>query len=579
METGFVFWEHFTISIGIILFFHYAKFSSRVSVLLRKEWFQQDKFNIPPVNTRKPYRTLLIAFLACFFFTARAQQNLSFTGHLPYQDNLNDIWGYVGNDNKEYAFVGVKTGVSIVDVDDPANPVELFFIPGPASVWREIKIWNDFAYATNETGGGLRIIDLANFPASIDTSRWIGPNGEFWSAHNIQTDENGFAYLVGFNDTTGDIVHEDRGALIIDLNSNPVNPTIVGTYSGGYVHDCFVRGDTMWTAEIVNGYFGVVDVSDKANPVLMAAQATPHNQTHNCWLSDDGQTLFTTDEISGAFVASYDVSDLNNISELDRIQTDPGLAIIPHNTFFLNHYLITSYYTSGVTIVDANRPDNLVEVGKFDTSPLSSADFRGCWGAYPYLPSGNIIASDMQEGLFVLTPTYTRACYLDGHVSDITTDFDLNGVQVEFLGHDKKKFTNLAGNYKTGIGDSGFYTIRFYLAGCETKFVSGVHLQKATTTVLNVEMTCIPGVGTGAEIEATPELQIQPVIFSGQTNIEVKTKGKGLLLITNSSGKMMAHFNLNRNTSLSIGSRLPAGIYIITLVSDHKYESKRIVKF
>ena len=31
--------------------------------------------------------------------------------------------------------------------------------------------------------------------------------------------------------------------------------------------------------------------------------------------------------------------------------------------------------------------------------------YRGAWGVYPFLPSGNILVSDMQYGLYVLAPS------------------------------------------------------------------------------------------------------------------------------------------------------------------------------
>jgi hypothetical protein len=37
--------------------------------------------------------------------------------------------------------------------------------------------------------------------------------------------------------------------------------------------------------------------------------------------------------------------------------------------------------------------------------PYPSPAYQGAWGAYPYLPSGNILVSDMQNGLFVLDPS------------------------------------------------------------------------------------------------------------------------------------------------------------------------------
>jgi hypothetical protein len=44
-----------------------------------------------------------------------------------------------------------------------------------------------------------------------------------------------------------------------------------------------------------------------------------------------------------------------------------------------------------------------VETGYFDTYPGSDTDsFSGCWGVYPFAPSGNIYISDRDSGLYVV---------------------------------------------------------------------------------------------------------------------------------------------------------------------------------
>ena len=57
------------------------------------------------------------------------------------------------------------------------------------------------------------------------------------------------------------------------------------------------------------------------------------------------------------------------MTELDRIQSLPGTTVIPHNAHVYGQWVVTSYYTSGVQIVDAKYPELLVEVGYYDTSP------------------------------------------------------------------------------------------------------------------------------------------------------------------------------------------------------------------
>lgn len=54
-------------------------------------------------------------------------------------------------------------------------------------------------------------------------------------------------------------------------------------------------------------------------------------------------------------------------------------------------------------------PANVQRVAYYDTCPenVNYSDYQGAWGVYPYLPSGNIIASDVLHGLFVLRPDYS----------------------------------------------------------------------------------------------------------------------------------------------------------------------------
>ena len=58
----------------------------------------------------------------------------------------------------------------------------------------------------------------------------------------------------------------------------------------------------------------------KSNPVVVGTKQTPNQLTHNTWLSDDGKTVFTTDETANAFIAAYDITSLNNITEVDKIR-------------------------------------------------------------------------------------------------------------------------------------------------------------------------------------------------------------------------------------------------------------------
>lgn len=409
-----------------------------------------------------------------------AQTNMTLLGNLDYTPDLSDVWGYVDGNGKEYALVGLENAVSIVDVSNPINPVELHNIPGATTIWRDLKVWDHYAYVTNEGGGGLLIIDLANLPGNISTVSRT-PNG-LSTAHNIFIDENGIAYILGGNGA-------NRGALMLDLTVDPWNPPVVGNYSTRYVHDAFARNDTLWTAEINDGIFSVIDVTTKSNPVVMATQATSSNDAHNLWLSDDGNFLFTTDELSDAYIDAYDVSDLGNITRVGLFQSSPGENVIPHNVFIKGDFGIISYYRDGVVIFDATQPSNMIQVGNYDSSPAFSGDgFNGAWGVYPYLPSGNVLVTDIENGLFVLGANYVKACYLTGLVTDSNTNAAISNATVTIQQTGVVRSTSASGRYNSGVADSGLYTITFSKTGYISKVVNNVLLRNGITTTLNAKL-------------------------------------------------------------------------------------------
>ncbi|MBN4066148.1 choice-of-anchor B family protein, partial [Candidatus Amoebophilus asiaticus] len=417
-------------------------------------------------------------FLLLSTINGYSQKNVTFRDSLKYSTGLNDIWGYVDSLGNEYALVGVINGVSIVNVTAPDSVYEIFFVAGVSSTWRDLKAWNKHAYITTEGGGGLMIIDLTYLPDSISTSSYTG--GGLNTAHDIYIDENGYAYVFGSNLSGG-------GAHILDL-ADPKNPVYVGEYNLAYLHDGYVRGDTLWGAEIYNGLFSIVDVSNKAAPVVLGTKTTPNAFTHNVWVSDDNQYAFTTDEQSGAYVAAFDVSDPANIQEVDRYRSSPGSGVIPHNTHVINDYLVNSYYKDGITIVDADRPANLIEVGNFDTSPLSGGGYEGCWGVYPFLPSGTVLATDRQEGLFVLTPNYIRGCYLEGTVTDVISGNTIQTATAIILPDSISDNTDNIGEYKTGTADSGYYNVNFSKTGYYPRTINGVKLSNGVLAILDVAL-------------------------------------------------------------------------------------------
>lgn len=451
--------------------------------------------------------TLLLIFVSCIAFS-QGSLNLNLLGSLDYPNaDGNDIWGWKSQLGSEYALVGLTTGFSVVDVSIPSNPIEQFYIQGANSTWRDIKTWNNYAYVTTEGGGGLLIVDLSDM-----TGNTYSYFEEFDSAHNIYIDENGVAYIFGSNISNG-------GVLFYDVNSDPWNPQLIGSWEDEYVHDGMARGDTLWLACIYAGVFYGVDVSDKSNPINLGSHPTPNNFSHNIWISDDGNYVFTTDEVSGGYLGAYDISDMSNITEVDRIQSSPGGGVVPHNTHVDGNFIVTSYYTDGTVVHDVTYPNNMVEVAYYDSYSGAGAGFNGCWGTYPFLDSDIIISSEMNSGpngagqLLIFNRDYQQACYLEGNVTDASNGSSLINANVEILTTSITSNTNLLGNYNTGVASSGNYQVIFSMPGYVSQTLQAT-LTNGIVTVLDAQLNpMVPFSMNGVVLDGTTKIEDAYVIL------------------------------------------------------------------
>lgn len=476
----------------------------------------------------------LFALAACAVASvtaATAQLNVTLRGHLSYgSQTCANICGYVDSLGNEYALVGASVGLSVVDVTDPSAPTQVYQHVGPAnaqSEWQEIKVRGKYAYVTTEAGGGLQIFDLSSLPdaSGITMHSYTGDGaiaGQLNTIHSLHIDGH-YVYIYGSNLFAG-------GAVVADI-SDPWNPVYAGKYSIGagnqaYVHDGYVRNDTLYACHIYSGYFSVVDFTNKAAPVELANQYTPSNFTHNSWLSTNSKVLFTTDEVNNSYLTSYDISDLGNITLLDKIQSNPGSQSIVHNTHILNvagnDYAVTSWYRDGFTIVDAGRPDNLVQVGNYDTYPSGSGGgFNGDWGVYPFLPSGTIVVSNIEDGLYVFTPNYVRACYLEGAVTDSVCGVTLSNVHVSVAAVSINDSTDGSGVFRTGTAVPGTYSVTFTKSGYYPKTLTGIVLSPGVVNNLNVELVPFNTIsvnGTTTDNATSAAVGSTSVMISDATN-------------------------------------------------------------
>ncbi len=311
------------------------------------------------------------------------------------RDSLNtysDCWGFTANGD-EYAIIGYKRGTMFFRVTDPYNPVMVGYINGPNNLWRDIKTYRDHAYITTEGTGpnqGMQIVDISDPENPFLANTYTGT---FTTAHNLYIDTSAArCYVVG----------TDTGMHILDVGTDPVNPIWLGAWSNHYIHDLFVLNDTAYVSPIFSATMKILDVSDPANVHVLASHFYSSAVNHNAWLMEDHNFLLTSDEANRGHVRCWDISDFTNITETSSYWIQ-GLTNSAHNVLVKGTVAYISYYKNGLRLVDFADPYNPVEIGYYDTHPeASGATYVGNWGNYPFLPSGTLIASDEQHGLYLL---------------------------------------------------------------------------------------------------------------------------------------------------------------------------------
>lgn len=316
-------------------------------------------------------------------------------------------------DNREYAIIGSTKGNHFIEVTQPQNPIVRDFVPGASqnSLWREIKTYQHYAFlVSDDNGSKFQIVDMSYLPDSVHVV--YNSSALFTKAHTLFVDGNklycGGVSVVGVSGAISMVVY--------DL-SNPESPILLRSLTQDYpsityIHDMFVRNDTIYASAGNQGLF-ILKFNQSTNTFNLLADYTGYVEAgynHSSYLTPDSKTLAFCDEVpAGLSVKLIDVSDLNNIQLKDTIKSHVGATA--HNPYIKNsNHLVLSYYQDGVYIYDVSNPSNAQLTGFFDTDYLHGANdnytfstpYRGCWGTYPFLPSGVLLASDMQNGLFVL---------------------------------------------------------------------------------------------------------------------------------------------------------------------------------
>ena len=312
------------------------------------------------------------------------------------------LWCYVHADGREYAALATGSGTAIYNVTVPAAAYLVAHVGGPVSVEREMKSYRDWLYVVCDERGpgeGLQVIRMTDPEHPVLATTYTTG---FVRAHTVSVDTaRALLYCNGTHDVSG----ASSGMRILSL-ANPEAPVLVARWPPGsgpvpvpqYVHDSTPAGDRLHVSSLFGGQ-RVLDVSDPALPVEIASWTYEGCFAHSAWPDSSGRYLYVADEMTGEPLKVWDLADLGAPVLVNQFTTNT--AAIVHNPRVRGHELYLSNYTEGVRVLDASDPVHPAEFGWADSYLAPGGGYNGVWEVCPQLPSGTVIASDMQTGLYV----------------------------------------------------------------------------------------------------------------------------------------------------------------------------------
>ncbi len=311
--------------------------------------------------------------------------------------NYSDCWGFVGTNAEEYAVIGQPNGVDIYRVTDPGAPVKVGATTGYWTLWHDAKDYvhpsgNHYLYVSGEGGAGIQIIDVTNPDLPVQLPTW---GLAAISIHNIFIEQaTGKLYVCASSTSSLNIY---------DILTDPENPTLLGSWNDEYVHDIYVRNDTVYASCFNAGEFRKLDATNPASMTTVLNFSWAGSAPHNAWpLESNLDFVLTTDENAGGHLRCWDISDPLNVTQVSTYQAGAPADII-HNVHVAGSVAYISYYLNGTHVVDFANPSTPVVLGWITPVPNTSDPFGGTWGVYPYLPSGTIVSSDRSNGLYLTT--------------------------------------------------------------------------------------------------------------------------------------------------------------------------------
>jgi hypothetical protein len=291
---------------------------------------------------------------------------------------------------RHIAYLGSSGGIYILNVEDPAEPLQLSEFPTPGSDVLDLGYSNDFLYVA-DWDEGLRIYSVADPGHPFE----IGSHQEAYHARGLELYDSYLLLAAGesleilsVEDPSnpvevGDYYADDAtygvalkgqyaylaagyGGLKVISVSDPRNPVEVGFYDTQSVVRAVALRDTLaYLADLDDG-IRILSVKDPANPVQVGAYDTDGG-AYQIALGDS--LLYLAD--GGGGVSIISVRDPGNPVEIGHSPVT-GWAV---DIAYSDSLLYVSDDGMGLRIISVSNPSEPADVGSFE-SPLDAGTVK-----------------------------------------------------------------------------------------------------------------------------------------------------------------------------------------------------------
>ena len=206
---------------------------------------------------KKSYLLIILIAASQFVSAQFTSQNVSLLSNFDdptvmpepsYGIRYQSCWGWADNiTGKEYGIIGSTTGTYIVEVTDPANPVQRAYVSSRHTNmgWHEYKTYGNYLYIVADgVSNQLQIVDMSYLPDSVHVA--YDSNALISSAHTISIDGDKM-YLAWVLTPSG------RHKMQVYSLANPIAPVLLRSLDQDYPginqpHDMFVTHDTVYAS-------------------------------------------------------------------------------------------------------------------------------------------------------------------------------------------------------------------------------------------------------------------------------------------------------------------------------------------